>query len=176
MNRENALEIGIIVKTRGINGELILETKDSTIQENIKESMLIEIDGLLVPFFINQINNVSSNRVRIIFDWVDNENKANKLVNCPAFLETKQITSKGNNETLSPSLLEGFNVVDSIKGPIGSVLQFIEQENNPLLIIKYERNEILIPFQDQLIQKIDPKTKTIYIDAPEGLIDLYLEE
>lgn len=175
MNRENALEIGIIVKTRGINGEVILETKDSAIQENIKESLLIEIDGLLVPFFINHIHNVSSNRVRVILDWVDNENKANKLVNCAVFLETKNIATQ-NKEALSPSLLEGFNVIDSEKGSIGEVSQFVDQENNPLLIIKHNRNEILLPFQDQLIKQIDHDTKTIFIEAPEGLIDLYLEE
>lgn len=176
MNSEDALAIGIIVKTRGINGELILETKDSTIQENIKESLLVEIDGLLVPFFIKQINSISATRTRIILDWVDNERKASKLVNCTVYLEAKQISNPEKPNEISPSLLEGFKVIDSKKGDIGTVLEFIEQENNPLLIIKHQRNEILIPFQDQLITEIDQSNKTIFIETPEGLIDLYLEK
>jgi 16S rRNA processing protein RimM len=35
--------------------------------------------------------------------------------------------------------------------------------------------EILVPVIDPVIKKVDRENKTIYIDAPNGLIDLYLE-
>jgi 16S rRNA processing protein RimM len=35
--------------------------------------------------------------------------------------------------------------------------------------------EILIPIIDSIIDKVDRDSKTIYITAPNGLIDIYLE-
>lgn len=176
MNREDALQIGIITKTRGISGEVILEVKDSSVLNNIKESVHLEIDGLLVPFFIQSIHNISSTRARIIFDWVDSEEKAKKLCSNQAFIPTNTLKENDQEEPLAPSLLEGFRVIDHKKGDIGVVSQFIEQENNPLLIILHKRSEIIIPFQDDLIKEIDPTNKSILIDAPDGLIDLYLQQ
>ncbi len=174
MNIKDALQIGFIVKTRGVNGELVLEAKESSVLENIKESVHLEIDGLLVPFFISQIHNISSTRVRVTLDWIDSENKAVKLVSCPVFIPTDTIQKQHNTDTFSPMLLEGFKVIDQTHGDIGIVSQYIDQANNPLLIILKDRSEILIPFQPDLIQEIDTKNKTLYIDTPEGLIDLYL--
>ena len=36
--------------------------------------------------------------------------------------------------------------------------------------------EILIPILDQIIEKVDRENKTIYISAPAGLIDIYLQQ
>ncbi len=36
--------------------------------------------------------------------------------------------------------------------------------------------EILIPMNDEFIVKVDRANKTILVETPEGLIDLYLEE
>lgn len=174
MNRTDALQVGIITKTRGISGEIILEVKDSYVLKNIKESVHLEIDGLLVPFFILSFQTISTTRARIIFDWVDNENKASKLVSSQVYIPTSDLKTEEQDETFSPSLLEGFEVVDQTKGSIGIVSQFIDQANNPLLIINSNRSEIIIPFQDDLIDNIDPDNKTIHINAPDGLIDLYL--
>ncbi len=35
--------------------------------------------------------------------------------------------------------------------------------------------EILIPVVDPVIKKVDRDQRTIFIEAPKGLIDLYLE-
>ena len=36
--------------------------------------------------------------------------------------------------------------------------------------------EILIPVIDPVIKKVDREAKTIFISAPNGLIDLYLQK
>jgi 16S rRNA processing protein RimM len=45
---------------------------------------------------------------------------------------------------------------------------------NPLLQINLNGTEILVPIFEGLIQKVERKKKELYIQAPEGLIDLYL--
>lgn len=172
MNKSDCLPIGTIVKTRGINGELIIEVADTNVFKNIKESILLEIDGLLVPFFITEFHQMSDTRARIIFDWTESEQKAKKLVNCEAYLPTKQLNI--TTETISPSILITFKVIDDNLGEIGQVSDYIENPANPLLVIKNKKNEIIIPFHQEFIMEVDPESKILYINTPEGLIDLYL--
>lgn len=172
MTSNDTLFIGILVKTRGINGELILEIGDSFVFENIKEAVFVEIDGLLVPFFVQQITPLSENRATVLFCGISNEKSTKELLNCKVFLPTKYL--KSNSEELSPSLLIGFDVIDENYGDIGKIEQFINQANNPLLLIKNGNNEILIPFHQSLIREINLENRTVFVDTPEGLIDLYI--
>jgi ribosomal 30S subunit maturation factor RimM len=48
---------------------------------------------------------------------------------------------------------------------------FIESEFNPLLIVKSGKKEWMIPYQANLIVKIDKKNKIVLFNLPEGLID-----
>ena len=45
-------------------------------------------------------------------------------------------------------------------------------------LFEIDRNgiEILIPMNDEFISKVDKNNKTIFVETPEGLIDLYLSE
>jgi 16S rRNA processing protein RimM len=68
----------------------------------------------------------------------------------------------------------GFRVFDTTRGAIGVVEDVIDMTANPLLQINLNGTEILVPIFDGLIQKVERKKKELYIQAPEGLIDLYL--
>ena len=46
---------------------------------------------------------------------------------------------------------------------------------NPLLIIDFNDKEILLPLFDGLIVHVDRESKQLKVNAPEGLIDLYLD-
>ncbi len=39
-----------------------------------------------------------------------------------------------------------------------------------------DNSEILVPMTDEIILKVDRENKLIEIDAPEGLIDIYLKK
>ena len=68
-----------------------------------------------------------------------------------------------------------FAVVDAKKGNIGNIASVIDYPAQPLFQIMNGTTEILIPILDQIIDKVDRENKTIYIVAPEGLIDIYLQ-
>lgn len=172
MTSNDTLFIGILVKTRGVNGELILEVEDSFVFENIKEAVFVDIDGLPVPFFVKQITPLSENRASILFYRMNNEKSIKELVNCKVFMPIKHLKNKGKE--ISPSLLIGFNVIDKNYGDIGKIQQFINQENNPLLLIKKDNNEILIPFHQSFISEMNLENRMIFVNTPEGLIDLYM--
>ncbi|MBF25183.1 MAG: hypothetical protein CMP49_01515 [Flavobacteriales bacterium] len=68
-----------------------------------------------------------------------------------------------------------FKIIDSHLGEIGEVTNIDYNRPQTLLSIQSKNKEILIPFVDDLISKIDEKNKLIYTQLPEGLIDICCE-
>ncbi len=174
MNKQDYFQIGTIIKTHGIHGELILEITSTGLIEDIKESVLVEIDGLLVPFFIKQIKQTSSHRFRILFDWIKTENEAKKLTSHEVFLPLNEITFQEIDINEDIDMLTGFLVIDTKFGELGIINHIIDDKNNPLMSITYKKSEVLIPIHPDLIVDISSENKTITIESPAGLIDLYI--
>jgi 16S rRNA processing protein RimM len=71
--------------------------------------------------------------------------------------------------------VSGFMVIDDVHGILGMISKVLELPNNPLFSIDHDGKEILIPIADEIIKKVDRRSRTIHIKAPEGLVDLYLQ-
>ena len=170
MNKKDCLQIGTIVKTHGVSGEVILEIKEPVLIELVRESVLLEIDGLLVPFFIAENRQTSNERLRIRFERVTTENHSKILV----FLPLEKIPQTSQEIASSPSILIGFSVTDKVHGELGIISEIAENSGNPVMIIVSDKREILIPFHRDLIIKINSRKKNMVIETPDGLIDLYL--
>ena len=69
----------------------------------------------------------------------------------------------------------GYSVEDENKGSIGTVVNVVDLKSNPLIVIDFKEKEILIPLVEELIVHVDQDSKRMKINAPEGLIDLYLD-
>jgi len=70
--------------------------------------------------------------------------------------------------------LIGFGVTDLKHGYIGQITQLLELRGHSLLQIDSDGKEVLIPYRDEIILSVDELRKTLHIEAPEGLIELYL--
>ena len=66
-------------------------------------------------------------------------------------------------------------VVDEEKGELGKVNEIIEYPTQSIIQIIRDGKEILIPIHDDIIKDVNRDEKKIYISAPSGLIDMYLE-
>ena len=69
----------------------------------------------------------------------------------------------------------GYNVVDSNYGDIGLIIKVDDKSLQSIFVVENKGKQILIPINDNIIETINRKNKTIYISAPNGLIDLYLK-
>jgi 16S rRNA processing protein RimM len=63
---------------------------------------------------------------------------------------------------------------DITYGHIGIIKAINDTTAQALFEVEKDGKEILIPVNDEFIVKVDRK-KTIIVNTPEGLIDLYLE-
>jgi len=66
-------------------------------------------------------------------------------------------------------------VIDQIKGPIGQIQEVIDNGPNVVLQVNCNGKEIMLPYNEELILGIDEVSKALNYNAPEGLIDMYLE-
>jgi len=175
MDKDNCLYIGVITRTQGINGALSVKLEVDLPYEYIdNEVVFVEIDGCLVPFFChdNEIE-IRHNNVAIVhFDDYDNEHQAKELIGCGVYLEMKE-TDEEESYGISDEFA-GYKVIDKQKGEIGQFSEIIEYPSNSVMVVIFDEKEILIPVHESIIQDIDHENRIIKIDAPNGLIDIYL--
>jgi len=180
MNKENCIHIGSFIKPHGINGALILKFENN-FPGNFENTELIwvDIDGLLVPFFILDdgiiIRSEGIGGSAIVeIDEFDDEKQSRELLGCGVYIEQKNFEALSLDDAIDFSAIAGFEVVDKNYGSIGILTQVISYPSHNVLQIYKDNIEILIPFSPAIVTKIIVAIKQIHINAPEGLIELYL--
>ncbi len=173
---ESYFPLGKLIKTHGTNGEYILKLSGDFSEKYLNlESVFVEIDKELVPFFIEKIQKRNISNLIIRFDDIISDSRTNLLLGKKVSIKSgksKSLTGK----VFSPEDLIGYTVLDINKGEIGEVQDFMDIPNNQLIEILYNNTEILMPYNEDVIVDINNKERIIKINSPEGLIDLYLED
>jgi 16S rRNA processing protein RimM len=174
MKKEECYHLGYISKIHGFKGELILLTKEQiSLNLNELESVFIEINGRLIPFFIDSLSQTGTSFFIVKFHDVDNAIKAQQYLKCNLFMPLSALPKPKKKEITFNDLV-GYTVIDDNYGEIGEVSKILEMPQQTIFEIKNGRKEILIPANEEIIHKIDKNKKVILINAPDGLIDLYL--
>jgi len=165
-------KIGFIRKTHGIHGEVVLEFEEQ-FEYSVEdaERFFIELDGLLVPFFIvdEGLRFRSGKAANIKFDWVDSEPYAKRLVGKEVYLYREEIVYEPDEETLH---LKGFHLVDETLGEIGVIEEVDDYAGNIVFTVNYKGNELLVPFNDDILIDVNEEKRTITLRLPEGLTDV----
>ena len=174
MQKKDCFYLGIIAKLHGFKGEVSLFLDVSNPAEYATlDAVFVEIDGGLVPFFVQNIKIKTKGFVAVKFQGVDSEQDAQRILKKPvylpeAFLKELDQTSFYDHEII------GYTVIDEVHGDVGIVENVIDMAANPLLQLNKNGVEVLLPIFDGLVQKVQRKKEELYVKAPEGLIDLYL--
>jgi len=176
MEKEQCYDLGFVSKTQGYKGTLILHL-EVDFPESYKnlESVYVLKNNKLIPFFIEHIYIRNNGFAVVKFEGVNTDKKAKLFLKCGLFLPLETLPELEDNEFYYFEI-EGFTVVDSKFGQIGKVSKVIDLKGNPLIEILRGKQEILLPKQDEFIDEVNWDTKTLYISAPEGLLEMYFEE
>lgn len=176
MDIKDCFFLGKIVKKYSFKGELLikLDTDEPELYENL-DSMLIDLRGALVPFFVESSQLHKSELLRVKFEDVDTEADADSLIKSNIYLPLSALPELEDDKFYFHEII-GFKVEDKNFGPVGVIKAINDSTAQSLFEIDRNGIEILIPMNDQFISKVDKPNKTIFVDTPEGLIDLYLEE
>lgn len=176
MQKKDCFYLGKIVKKYSFKGELLikLDTDEPDIYDGL-ESVFIDLRGNLVPFFIEHSQLHKSELLRVKFEDVDNEPDADSLMKCDLYLPLDFLPKLEGNKFYFHEVI-GFKVEDINYGTVGVIKAINDSTAQALFEIDRDGIEILIPMNDAFINKIDRPNKIVFVETPEGLIDLYLEE
>lgn len=174
MKKEDCFYLGKIVKKYSFKGELLakLDTDEPELYENL-DTIFIDLKGTLIPFFIDASQLHKSNLLRLRLEDVDTEADADALIKCDVYLPL-DLLPKLNDDKFYFHEVIGFKITDENFGDVGIIKGINDTTAQALFEIDRDGIEILIPLNDKFIVKVDRKNKTIVVNTPEGLIDLYL--
>lgn len=165
--------LGHITKPFGIKGQLCcyFDTDEPEKYANL-DAVFIDLDDEKLPYLIEDIQYRGANTFVIKFADVDEE-EAKGLVKAELFLPLSDLPPLTGNKFYFHEVI-GFKVIDEEKGEVGTCQDFIDISHHPIMQIDHDGVEVLIPAIDEIFRKVDRENRTIYIQAPEGLIDVYL--
>lgn len=174
MQQSDCFQLGYIAKLHGFKGEvsLFLDVTDPQDYASL-DAFYIEINGQLTPFFVQSFQLKNKGFAAVKLEGVDTENDAKVLLRKSCYLPLSVLPELDDKHFYDHEVI-GFTVIDANSGDIGKLEQVIDLSVNPLLQILKNGTEILVPFVEGLVERVDRKNKTLYIKAPEGLIDMYL--
>ena len=176
MKKEDCFYLGKIVKKYSFKGEVLakLDTDQPEIYENL-DAIFLELRNNLVPFFIESSQLHKSELLRIKFEDVDVESDADAIMKSGLYLPLDLLPKLEGNKFYFHEVM-GFTIEDVNFGNVGILKTINDSTAQSLFEIDRDGIEILIPMNDEFIAKVDRANKTILVETPEGLIDLYLEE
>ncbi|NNG10830.1 MAG: 16S rRNA processing protein RimM [Arenibacter sp.] len=174
MTKEECFYLGKIVSKHSFKGEVLikLDTDEPELYEKM-ESVFVSLGNNLVPFFIEKSRLHKSSLLRAKFEEVSNESDADKVMGSEIYLPLTFLPKLKGNKFYYHEII-GFTLQDKVHGDIGIVQSVNDTTSQALFEVEKGDKQLLIPVNDQIITKVDRDNKTIFVDTPEGLVDLYL--
>jgi 16S rRNA processing protein RimM len=161
-------KIGSITRTHGVRGEVSLSFTDDVLDRADADYLVLRIDGILVPFFMEEYRFRSDSTALVKFEDIDTQDRARELTNCDVYFPRE--LSDNDEEEISWSFLVGFSIIDDQSGKnVGNIASI---DDNTMNILFELEDGTLIPASEELITDIDKDNKTITIALPEGILDL----
>ncbi len=174
MRKEDCFYLGKIAKKFSFKGEVLayLDTDEPELYENL-ESVFVEFNKNLVPFFIESSSLHKNDFLRIRFEDMNTEEDADAIMNCPIYLPISMLPKLSGNKFYFHEVI-GFEIEDKRVGVFGKIVSINDTTAQPLFEVENGAVQLLIPMIDQFLVKIDRPNKKVLMDLPEGLIEMYL--
>jgi 16S rRNA processing protein RimM len=165
-------KIGIIAATFGVEGQLILEHNlgKKTSLKGLENIFIEENKDSFLPYFISGTKTKNDSEIYISIEGLQSKEAAKFLVKKEVWLSENDF--KKFAAAAAPISLLGFMIVNN-QEEIGEVLEVIEQPHQILCTISIDGKEALIPIHENSLQKVDKKNRKVYVDLPEGLLEIY---
>ncbi len=177
MTKDDCYQLGHITKTHAVSGELVLYLDvDDAAEYADLESVLLEVKGQLVPYFIESIAIVKASRAIIAFEEIDTIEQAERLIGCGAFLPLDNLEPITDETRFYFHEIVGYQVVDAKAGELGTVRGVYAMNAQDLIAMDYQDKEVLIPINSDIVRTVDRVNQKLNVVLPDGLLAIYMEE
>ena len=173
MTKDDCFFFGKITKTHGLKGEITIKLDVANPGDfSALKYVLVEEKGNLIPYFIEN-QKINGDKMFVQLQDVKKVEQAAAFLGKAVFLPNELMPELDEDEFYYKEIV-GFKLVDVAKGEIGKISDVLEYPTQAVIQVMKEGKEILIPIHDDIIEKVDKKAKTLTVNTPEGLIDMYL--
>ena len=167
IKKEDVYKIGRLGKTHGVKGEVSFQFDDDIFDRVDAEYLVLDIDGILVPFFMEEYRFRSDTVCLVKFCDIDTQQRAAELTGCNVYFP-RTLAEEDDAPTLAS--LVGFALVSADDAKtVGTIADIADTTDNLLFELEDGR---LIPTNDDLITDIDTTNRTITMNIPQGLLDI----
>lgn len=172
IKQEEVIKVGEVTKTHGVSGELSVTFMNDRFENADPDFIVFNLDGILVPFFIEEYRFRSNTAALIKLEDINSEDIAKRFVKADVYILAEDCSEDDETEHYSYSSFKGFILHDVELGRVGEILDIDESTINVLLKVDYQGEEVLIPFDEALIEGLDMSSREIVMSIPSGLLSL----
>lgn len=168
---EEVYKIGRIGKTHGVKGEVTIQLTDDIFDRVDADYLVLDIDGILVPFFIEEYRFRTDTVVLMKFDGIDSQDRARELTGCDVFFPRMLCDT---DTEVSLAQLPTMTLIDATTNKEVGIIKSIDDSTMNILfeIETVDGEEFLIPAAEDLIEEVDIDNKRVVVRIPEGLLSL----
>jgi 16S rRNA processing protein RimM len=165
-------KIGKFAASHGLTGELVLQHSlgKKTSLKGLEAIFLEEKKDSFLPHFIEEATVKSDTETYVKLEGINTKESARRYTPKDVWLQEEDF--KKFAATAAPIALLGFEMIDG-ETNLGEIIEVIEQPHQILCTIMYKGNEALIPVHESNLLKMDTKNKKVYVEVPDGLLEIY---
>ena len=168
IRREEVFKIGRLNKPYGVKGELSFAFTNDVFCRADCDYLVLLLDGIFVPFFIEDCRFHSGNTALEKFEGIDSAEKARQFTNTDVYFPVKYMSEE--EQISSWDFFVDFAVKDIRHGDLGRIVRVDDSTMNVLFVIERDGIEILLPAHEEFIRALDKKTRTLTVEVPDGLL------
>lgn len=172
---EEYVEIGYTQKPHGLKGELKVFIEDDFLDELPHlDVFFLKIRGKLLPYFVEKKRGAADQIMK--FEEVDTKEAATFLKTAAIFVRRNDLKyweePEEEEETLIYGHCMGFEVIDAYDGNLGTIENILAYPQQEFAVILVKKKEVLLPLNDFTVKSIDEDKKQVFVEMPEGILEL----
>ena len=193
ISASDVYQIGTITRAHGVRGEVAFQFTDDVWDRVEADYLFLRLDGLLVPFFLEEWRFRSDTTALLKFEDIDSADAAAPLVGSSVYFPKNLTPTDIDDDDLTWQHFTGFEVwqtgvtvpegspeglVSVPEGSpegqcLGTVTTVLDQTANVLLdITTPDGRSILIPAHEDFILSADHRQRRLLVNVPEELLTL----
>ena len=142
IRKEEVFKIGVINKPHGVKGEVSFTFTDDIFDHVDCDYLILLMDGILVPFFMEEYRFRSDNVALVKFEDIDTAEQARKFTNVEVYFPKKFMDEQ--EDVTSWNFFIGFRVEDVHHGYLGEITDVDDTTINVLFSIEKDGEELLL--------------------------------
>ena len=143
IKKDEVFKIGIFNKPHGVKGEISFTFTDDIFDRVECEYLVCLLDGIFVPFFIEEYRFRSDTTALVKLEGVDTSEKARMFTNVEVYFPKKYVGEEEDSDDIPT-----WNYFIGFK----------------------DGEELLLPAHEEFIIKLDKKKRLLTVEVPDGLI------